>query len=111
MYDLETNESSGQQGVMSTWQTAVNIKSPHILRQSFKIFDIFRQISINSGFRWIPTYSSQYLEYSDEFVLISYLDQMPNNKKGLAYSGKRPDNYSKYVYEMRTNVLKNSIRR
>ena len=33
---------------------------------------------------------------------------MPNNEKGLAYSGKCPDNYSKYVYEMCTNVLKNS---
>jgi hypothetical protein len=33
---------------------------------------------------------------------------MPNNEKGLAYLGKCPDNYSKYVYEMCTNVLKNS---
>jgi hypothetical protein len=59
------------------------------------------------------TYSSPYLEYYDEFVQISYLDQMPNNKKAWHIHqlvGKHPDNYCKYVfaYEFHINVFENS---
>ena len=53
--------------------------------------------------------SSPYLEYSDEFVQISYLDQMLNNKKALyiCQLGKHADNYCKYVfeYELHINVF------
>jgi hypothetical protein len=55
---------------------------------------------------------SPYLEYSDEFVQISYLNQIQNNKKAghiRQLAGKHPDNYYKcvFVYEIRINAFKN----
>jgi hypothetical protein len=58
-------------------------------------------------------YSSPYIEYFNKFVQISYLNQMPNNKKAWhirELAGKHPDNYSKYAfpYEVCANVLESS---
>jgi DNA modification methylase len=62
---------------------------------------------------YFPTYSLPYIEYFNKFVQISYLNQMPNNKKAWhirELADKRPDNYSKYAfpYEVCANVLESS---
>jgi hypothetical protein len=53
-----------------------------------------------------------YIGYFDKFIQISYLNQIPNNKKAWRIrklAGKHPDNYSKYAfpYEFCADVLEN----